>query len=448
MKLPGLKWIKELYLGRRLFMGAGVVIALFIFGFGIPWLFPLAQTALAALVLATVADYALLFNPQQQVTGSRTLPRLLSLGDDNPIYLNIHNQTDQQLQLEIVDELPVQLQKRDFKIRLTIAPGEQQQLEYTLHPTARGAYRFGRLHLFASTFIGLVQRRYTVVADAEVPVYPSVLQMKQLELKAFARTSTFEGIKQTRRLGHSYEFEQIKNYVPGDDYRSINWKASGRRGDLMVNQYEDERAQQIYCIIDKSRSMRMPFNGLSLLDYSINSSLALANIALLKHDKAGLLTFSDKMGNLVKADRRRTQLRTLLETLYRQTERNLEANYELLYQAVRHMIGNRSLLVLFTNFESRYAMERALPVLRQLNKRHLLVVVFFENTELTAYVNARATDIEDIYNHTIAGNVIHEKQQMLQELRQYGIQCITTPPENLSVTVINKYLELKSRGLI
>ena len=98
-----------------------------------------------------------------------------------------------------------------------------------------------------------------------------------------------------RRIGHSYEFEQIKNYVRGDDYRSINWKATSRRGHLMVNQYEDERAQQVYNIIDKSRSMKMPFNGMSLLDYAINTSLVISNVALQKHDRAGLMTFSDKM---------------------------------------------------------------------------------------------------------------------------------------------------------
>jgi uncharacterized protein (DUF58 family) len=103
------------------------------------------------------------------------------------------------------------------------------------------------------------------------------------------------GIKKIRRLGHNNEFEQIKNYVQGDDIRTVNWKATSRRNELMVNQYQDERAQHIYSVIDKSRSMRMPFNDLTLLDYSINSTLAFSNICLRKGDKVGLMTYSDKL---------------------------------------------------------------------------------------------------------------------------------------------------------
>src|SRR5690606_31033362 len=129
----------------------------------------------------------------------------------------------------------------------------------------------------------------------------------------------------------SYEFEQIKNYVPGDDVRQINWKSTARHQQLMVNQYEDEKSQSIYNIIDKSRSMLMPFNKLSLMDYSINTSLMISNIALKKHDKIGLITFSDIIGSAIKADRKFGQLNIILEKLYKQKERDLESNYEYLY---------------------------------------------------------------------------------------------------------------------
>ena len=251
-----------------------------------------------------------------------------------------------------------------------------------------------------------------------------------------------------RRLGHSYEFEQIKNYVRGDDYRSINWKASSRRAQLMVNQYQDERAQQVYNIIDKSRAMKMPFNGLSLMDYAINTTLILSNIALQKHDRAGLLTFSDKIGTSIKADRKPNHLNKILLALYKEQERQLEANYELLYHASRKLIKGRSLLLLYTNFESSYAMERVLPILRRINNLHLLVVIFFENTEIKNFARQDVETTEGIYHQTIAQQFIAEKVQIVQKLRQYGIQAILTKPEELAVNTINKYLELKSRGLI
>jgi uncharacterized protein (DUF58 family) len=263
-----------------------------------------------------------------------------------------------------------------------------------------------------------------------------------------SRISNFHGIKKFRRLGQSYEFEQIRNYVMGDDYRSINWKATSRKAEIMVNQFEEEKAQQVYSLIDCSRSMHMPFNGLSLLDYSVNTALVISNIALNKQDKTGLLTFSDKIDTVIRADKGKGHLRKILEGLYKLQERPLEANYELLYLAVRNSIRGRSLLFLYTNFESYFALERALPIIRRINKIHLLVVVFFENSEVADYSASESKNVEEIYLHTIAQKSVSEKRQIISELRQYGIQAILTRPEDLSINTVNKYLELKSRGMI
>ncbi|MEM9918059.1 MAG: DUF58 domain-containing protein [Bacteroidota bacterium] len=441
--------LKNLYLTNRFFLVFSIIIGLFVCSFMIDLLFPVAQTALVLAIALTLLDILLLFNKRRvRVRVRRRLPKVLSLGDQNAVRLEITNRSNQPLHLNIIDELPFQFQKRDFNYHLKLAPEEQQVLVYDLKPVERGEYKFGNINVFMASNIGLVQRRYQHQYDMQVAVYPSIIQMKNFELRAFDRISHQNGIKKMRRLGHSYEFEQIKNYVRGDDYRSINWKASGRRAQLMVNQYEDERAQQVYCIIDKSRSMRMPFEGLSLMDYAINTSLVLSNIILQKHDKAGLLTFSDKIGTTIKADRKANQLNKILHSLYKEKERPKEANYELLYHSARKLIKGRSLLLLFTNFESSFALERVLPVLRRINNLHLLVVVFFENTEIRDFTEQTVTTTEDIYLQTIAQKFLAEKSQMVQKLRQYGIQAVLTRPQDLSINTINKYLELKSRGLI
>jgi uncharacterized protein (DUF58 family) len=281
-----------------------------------------------------------------------------------------------------------------------------------------------------------------------VPVYPSIIQMKKYELKTHPFYSVSEGIKKHRRIGHSYEFDQIKEYVVGDDSRSINWKASGRKGALMVNQYEDERSQQVFSIIDKSRAMRMPFNNMTLLDYAINSTLVISNVVLQKHDKAGLITFSDKIGSILPAERSSRQLKKILEALYNEQEQFLEAEYELLYHLVRNVIKNRSLIFLYTNFESYHAFERVLPILRQINKLHLLVVIFFDNEDVVNMSRKQANKLLDIYIQTMAGNYLFEKKQIATELSNHGIHCIKTLPADLSINTINKYLELKSRRMI
>ncbi len=439
---------KNLYLTRRFFTAFGAVILLFVLSYSFGWLMPFAQTAFVVVCGVVLADFGLLFNKNTPLIATRRTPKLLSLGDTNRITLDITNRSIQRLSIQLIDEIPFQFQKRDFEMQLTLGANETRRTEYTLTPTERGEYHFGKINLFAMSFLGLMQRRFQSDAEKMVPVYPSVIQMKNFELMALRQIAHQSGIKKIRRLGHSYEFEQIKNYVAGDDFRAINWKASGRRNGLMVNQYEDEKAQQVYCIIDKSRVMRMPFGGLTLMDHSINAALVMSNIILKKKDKAGLLTFSDKLGSTLAADNSPNQLGKILHELYREKGGKGEASYELLYYAVRHLVRGRSLLLLFTNFESLFALERVLPTLRKVNNMHVLVVVFFINTEIEEFTKQNVQTTEDIYHQTIAQKFRDEKTQMMQKLRQYGIQTILTRPEDLNINTINKYLELKSRGLI
>ena len=440
--------MRALYLSNRFFWLFGGLAGLFALSFPFPVLYPAAQAAFGIALAVAAVDIALLFGRKPKLVCSRDLNPVFSLSDPNPVTLRVQNIGALRLRVELVDELPVQFQRRDFEEHLLLAPGESSLIRYELRPVTRGVYQFGDILLFAASRLGLVERRIICPQPQEVAVYPSIIQMKRYELRAMRHIAHETGIKKMRRIGHSYEFEQIKNYVQGDDYRSINWKASSRRSTLMVNQYEDERSQQVYCIVDKSRVMRMPFEGLSLMDYAINTSLAISNIILKKQDKAGLLTFSDVMGATLKAERSSGQLNHILEALYREKERPVEANYELLYEAVRRLVGLRSLLLLFTNFESSYALERALPLLRRLNRFHLLVVVFFENTEIRALATEEVQRTADIYRQTVARQFLQEKKEMVYKLRQYGIQAILTKPQDLTLNTINKYLELKSRGLI
>ena len=437
-----------MYLTNRFFQLFGAVIVLFALAYPFGLLFPLAQTVFAVAVALVLLDAGMLFVRKPQVECRRELNPVFSLSDPNPVRLHVENKGNLHYNATLIDELPVQFQRRDFSIRLPLPPFSPYFAEHKLVPLTRGAYAFGNINLFVTTLLGLVERRLVFEQSEEVAVYPSIIQMKRYELRAMRHIAHETGIKKMRRIGHSYEFEQIKNYVQGDDYRSINWKASSRRATLMVNQYEDERSQQVYCIVDKSRAMKMPFEGLSLMDYAINTALAISNIILKKQDKAGLLTFSDVIGATLKAERDSSQLARILESLYREKERSGESNYELLYEAARRLIGARSLLLLFTNFESSYALERALPTLRRLNRFHLLVVVFFENTEIRRLAQEDVQKTADIYRQTVARQFLHEKKEMVYKLRQYGIQAILTKPQDLTLNTINKYLELKSRGLI
>ncbi len=423
-------------------------ILLFITAYLVPALFAPVKLALAVLAAVLVLEAVLLFRGRSSVFARREVPDRLSNGDDNPLTIYLESRYPFRVHLEVIDEIPVQFQKRDVLFQAALNPNETTAIRYELRPIRRGEYGFGALNIYVMTPLRLLKRRFQFSQDKQVAVYPSFLQMRQYELLAITNRLTELGIKKVRRIGHSMEFEQVRAYTRGDDVRTINWKATARRSDLMVNAFQEEKSQAVYCLIDKGRVMKSPFEGLSLLDYAINASLVLSNIALLKQDRAGLMTFSEKIGQTVVAERRPGHMQKILEVLYRQKTRFLESDYEALYTSVRTHIRQRSLLLLFSNFETVNALHRQLPYLRRLAKDHLLIVVFFENTELRSLLDGPADSTEAIYQKTIAEKFYYEKKLIVKELQQYGIQTILTAPQHLTADTVNKYLELKARGMI
>src|SRR5690606_36810667 len=224
---------------------------------------------------------------------------------------------------------------------------------------------------------GLIARRFTSDESAMVPSYPSFIQLRKYALLAISNNLHQYGIKKIRRIGHTMEFEQIKDYVLGDDLRTINWKATAKKSQLMINQFQDEKSQPIYSVIDKGRVMKMPFNGLMLLDYAINAALVISSVALKKHDKAGILAFSKKLENTIVAEKRTSQMNLILESLYNISTDFFESDFGRLYADIKRNINQRSLLLLYTNFETLDGLHRQLPYLKGIAKNHLLVVIFF-----------------------------------------------------------------------
>jgi uncharacterized protein (DUF58 family) len=355
------------------------------------------------------------------------------------------NQNPFRVQIFLIDEIPEQFQLRDFILKHSLNSWEEKLIEYKLRPVQRGEYLFHDLNIFIKSPLKLVVRRKKIRAATIVKVLPSFLMLRKFELQAYASNLAESGNKRMRKIGHSLEFEQIKDYVLGDDIRSINWKASARKGQLMVNKFADERSQHIYCIIDKSRVMKMPFEGMTLLDYAINASLTLLHVALIKQDRAGLISFSDQIDNFLPADRKAKQINYIQELLYNQQTRFPEADFESLYSFTRTRASQRSLMILFTNFESLSALQRQLPYLKAIARNNLLLIVFFENTGLKQLTIQEAQNIETVYMKTIAEKFVFEKKLMVRELMQHGIPAILTSPRQLTVDVLNKYLEIKAR---
>ena len=443
-----MKFLKPFYIQPRFFYAGIGIMVLFALSYFIPLLFTIAQLSILILILLFVLDFLVVFIGKNKIEASRILPDKFSNGDKNQITINIASNYPVLIRLEIIDEIPEQFQVRDFKIKKTISPRKNISLKYHLKPTERGEYHFGSLNVYAASILNLVAKRFTFEDGTMVPTYPSFKQLKRFELLNINQNSLEYGLKKVRRLGHSMEFEQIKEYVFGDDLRTINWKATAKKNQLMVNQFQDEKSQPVYSIIDKGRIMKMPFNELSLLDYAINSALVISNVVLKKHDKAGMMSFSKRIENVVVAERRSSQMQLILEALYNVKTDFFESDFSRLYANIKRHITHRSLILMYTNFETMDGLERQLPYLKAISKAHLLVVIFFKNTELDNLIKNDAETIQEVYDKVIAEKFEFEKRLIVNELKKYRVHSILTTPENLTIDTINKYLEIKARGLL
>ena len=462
-----------MYLRYRFYYLITVVILVIALGYAVPPLFTIGRALFWLLVIAVVIDIILLYFPWNKpqisnlkpptLRAFRTLSPRFSNGDDNPVSIRIESNYPFAIRTEVIDEVPHVFQRRDILFKASLRKQGEATITYQLRPTERGVYGFGRVRVFASTLLGLVQRRFTCCEPQDVKVYPSYMMLRQYELLAMSNNLTEMGIKRIRRIGNNTDFEQIKDYVVGDDYRTINWRATARRHQLMVNVYQDERSQQVFSVIDKGRMMQQAFQEMTLLDYAINAALVLSYVTINKQDKAGLITFADEFGTFVPPSKHEGQMQAIQEALYAEQTQFGETDYSALLAGLSRHVSRRSLLILYTSFTSMAALRRQLQYLRQLAMRHRLLVVFFEDEEMTEYISRYSRfsidnsnhishlssfisqSTEQVFQHVIAEKFAYEQRLIVQTLRQYGIQSLLTTPRNLSVDVINKYLEIKSK---
>lgn len=440
--------LKNLYINNFFFYLLIGMVALFIAAFVFPFLFNALVYVLVLLIGFFVLDIIILFASAKGVIAHRVTPEKLSNGDENSIVISVNNFYTFPIYTKVIDEIPDQFQIRNFEIKRKIKNNTTDDFQYYLRPVTRGEYFFGNLNVYVSSPLRLISKRYRFNKDALVPTYPSYIQLRKYDLMAFSNNLFQYGMKKIRRIGHTMEFEQIKEYVAGDDIRTLNWKATAKKNSLMVNQFQDEKSQNIYMAIDKGRTMKMPFNGMSLLDYAINATLVLSNVILKKHDKAGIFSFSKKVENRVVSEKRTSQMQLILENLYNVKTDFFESDYSRLYADIKKNINQRSLIILYTNFETLEGLNRQMPYLKGIAKSHLLVVVFFQNTELLKITHQKAQNIQQVFDKVIAEKFIFEKKLIVSELKKYGIYSVLTTPENLTLDTINKYLEIKARGIL
>ncbi len=390
-----------------------------------------------------------LFKLKNPIKLHRKLPNRLSMGAENEVQIVVTN-LGQNMNAIIIEDLPEQLQIRDFEITFKLVALQNTILNYSINPKTRGLLTWQTSHLkIKKSPFSLVSRVISFNNAQTAPSYPSFEQFKKLPIKALV-TKYFDTSSQNnvKKIGQSLEFEQIKEYNVQDDFRHINWKASAKANKLMLNQYRDERSQDIYAVIDCGRTMYMPFKEQTLLDYAINSALALSKAAVALEDKAGVIALKHPKIQWLPARKDGRAFGRINDFLYQIDTNFKETDFEILYKFSRVNIKQRSLFVIFTNFDTIQAMYRQLPYLKALSRHHLLLLVMYENTELLADVQVAGKDLREVYTKTIEKQMLDQSRLISKELTMNGINSLFISPNNLNIKVINKVIELKRRQMI
>jgi len=369
----------------------------------------------------------------------------LSLGAENAVTVSVRNRARRGTRLTVRDEAP-----EEFKIETRVLEGEVPPLGtwtgvYHLQPLRRGDYKFGDLHLRWLGPLKLVVRQGRVKAAEPVKVYPNLLDVRVYDLLLRRNRLQEMGLRTTRMFGEGTEFERLREYLPDDEFRRINWKATARRNRPVTVEYQTERSQSVIAVLDTGRMMQTPVADIAKLDYAVNAVLFLTYVATGKGDRVGMMSFADDVSHYLAPKQGRGQFYRMLEVLYAVDATQVEPDYRkaLTYLAVKQR--RRALVVIFTDLSSGASMDSLVAQVSLLARSSLPLVVTISDPDIHAASKQKPADSLTVYQRAAATQILDERRVALDTLRRRGVLTLDVPANQLSFSVINRYLELKGR---
>ena len=412
-----------------------------------PVFFWLGLLSNVALLLAFLTDWVYT-PPPSRVSVRRSCDEKLSLGARNVIILRFRNRAGASLNLLVKDEAPHLFDISEDTISLTLPADSETSVSYAVTPKKRGNYQFGDVHIRYPSRFGLFSRQARIPQSMQVKVYPNLLELKKYVILARRGRFAESGLKRSKQYGEGTEFESLRDYLPDDDYRKINWKAAARVGRPITEEYEHERSQNVTIMLDCGRMMTSVIGNMSKLDYTINAALMLGYICSVKGDNVGLIAFSDNVEAYIPPRRGKQQLYGIVEALYDISPKMRQPDYEKAFKFVESKLRKRSLIVVFTDLIDAEISKTLTSYLPMLRPHHLALCITLKDTELAGLADEVPNSIEDVYQKAVAGQLLMEQQGVLNKLRQSGVLVLNVAPEDLSIATVNRYLELKGKNLL
>lgn len=437
----------------RWFLLALIIPAALALSEAIPALLPAAVIYAVALLIITWQDWRAA-GGVGQFRAERTHDSKLSLGAANPVTLTITHRGTRPTTITLRDEPPlafVVIGSADAA--LEASPSETVEHRYSLRPPQRGDYAFGDLNLRWTSPLGLVVRQGMISLAAGVKVYPNIYAIRQFELLVKRDQLAEIGLRGIRQIGEGTAFESLRDYTPDDPYKSINWKATARRGKPISTDYEPERSQRIILLIDAGRTMRGAVRAttdtgelvMAKLDYVINCALLLSYAASRLGDQTGVLTFADRVRGFITPAPGNAHFQKLLDSMYALTSEPVEPDYRRAISYLRAHHAKRSLVILFTDLSGARASESLLAHMPTLAPRHLPLLVTIRDPILDQEARQLPDSSEAVYRRAVAEKLIDERRLLLDNLRRRGVFTLDTDAQHLSVDAVNRYLALRAR---
>jgi uncharacterized protein (DUF58 family) len=426
------------------------VAALAVAGLGLlafPALAPALLVVNMALLIAAVADWLLTPGPQV-IDVVRTVPERMSVLSEQDVILQIRNRSLVRLQVRVRDTVPESFRADAEEVSGVVAAGGEARWRYGARPLTRGRFAWGPLHVRYRSRFGLWERQKVVRARAEARVYPSLVDLERYHLLARADRLEVLGIRRIRVRGGAWEFESLRDYSPGDDVRLIDWKATARRRKPIVRNQEAEKNQTVLLLVDSGRLMNAEVDGVAKLDHAVNTALLLAHVALARGDRVGLCTFSHKVHAWVAPRAHVAQNRLLTEALYDLRGDFTETDHGRCLRLVAARHPKRALLVMLTDFVDAQTASEMIAHVQLAGRRHVVLFAALKDPFLERAAAARPPTTFAGFRKAAAVDLLHDRREVLERIRQRGAFVVDVEPAGLTPPVLNRYLEITFRGLL
>jgi len=348
----------------------------------------------------------------------------------------------------IIDNIPPELRTEAPKLDLKCRARNEAVASYQIIPTRRGDIELGAVYVRYQTPMRLAERWATARVEQKVCVYPNLEEARQHSIYLVRSRQIEMEKRHTRIRGAGREFESLREYREGDEFRDICWTAAARRGKLVTRLFQIERSQTIWLVLDAGRLMRARVSGLSKLDFSVNAALSLAEVALGTGDRVGLLAYGRQVQRRMLPYRGSAHLRQLIQQLAYVKEEPLEGDHLQAVSALLSTQKRRSLIVWLTDFPETAMTPEVIDAASEAASRHLVLFVVIGQPDLTALAASEPDSVTAMYRTTAAQETLHRREVMLAKLRQRGALAVEVSSAAASVTVVNSYLDVKQRNLL